>query len=173
MSLKNTTQKFGSVSKFFHWTIFLCVSAQIYFVWVFKDMYWHKAIGATVLLLAIFWLIWRMFNVVPTPKPGPNNWQYYAAKIAHNLLFACIILLPISGIIMGMAFNRSFDWFGIYTITPFSFIPQNETFGGYFSLAHTIIGYSLVALVSVHILGALKHHFFDKDDVLKRMLPFQ
>jgi cytochrome b561 len=171
MSFKNTTQQFGTLSKFFHWTIFLCITAQIYFVWLFKNMFWHKSIGATVLILAIFWIIWRMFNVLPTPKPGANNWQYYAAKITHTLLLICIVLLPISGIIMGMANNRSFDWFGIYTVNPLSFIPQNETFAGYFGWMHTIVGYTLVTLVSLHILGALKHYFIDKDDVLKRMLP--
>jgi cytochrome b561 len=55
---------------------------------------------------------------------------------------------------------------------PASFIPQNETFAGYFSLAHTVIGYGLVGLVCIHILGALKHLFIDKDDVLRRMLPW-
>ncbi len=171
MIFKNTSRKFGAISKLFHWTIFVCITAQLYFVWLFKDMFWHKSIGASVLLLGILWIIWRQFNVLPTPKPGPENWQYFAAKITHNLLFACIILMPVTGIIMGMANNRPLDWFGIYTIMPASFIPQNETFGGYFSLAHTIIGYSLAGLVSLHILGALKHHFIDKDDVLKRMLP--
>ncbi len=71
-------------------------------------MFWHKSIGATVLILAIFWLIWRRYNVLPTPKPGPSSWQYYAAKIAHGLLLTFIVLLPISGIIMGMAAGRIF-----------------------------------------------------------------
>ncbi|MGA2655249.1 MAG: cytochrome b [Gammaproteobacteria bacterium] len=172
MCIKNTTQKFGILSKFFHWTIFLCITAQLYYVWLFKDMFWHKSIGALVLILGILWIIWRFFNILPTPKPGPESWQYYAAKITHNLLLLCIILLPVTGIIMGMANNRPLDWFGIYTIMPASFIPQNETFAGYFSLAHTVIGYGLVGLVCIHILGALKHLFIDKDDVLRRMLPW-
>ena len=30
----------------------------------------------------------------------------------------------------------------------------------------------LFALATLHILAALKHHFWNKDDVLTRMLPF-
>lgn len=171
MQLKNTFQKFGAVSKCFHWIIFLCITAQIYYVWIFKDMFWHKSIGALVLILGILWIIWRLFNIVPSPKHGPTHWQYYAAKITHNLLLVCILLLPLSGIVMGMANNRPLDWFGLYTIMPASFIPQNETFAGYFSLMHTVVGYALVALICFHLLGVLKHFFIDKDDVLKRMLP--
>lgn len=172
MHIKNTASQFGAVTKFFHWTIFVCICAQLYYVWLFKDMFWHKSIGVLVLFLGVLWIIWRLFNISPTAKPGPSSWQYYVAKITHQLLLLCIVLLPVTGIIMGMANNRPLDWFGIYTLTPASFIPQNEAFAGYFSLTHELIGYTMVALICIHILGALKHVFIDKDDVLKRMLPF-
>ncbi len=183
MSFKNTTHTFGSISKLFHWLIFVLFTAQLYFIWIFYGlsqddptrgnyMFLHKSFGATILILAVLWIIWRWINVHPTPIPNTNNWQNKLARMTHALLLIGLVLLPLSGILMGMAGGRDLNWFGIYILKPFSFMPQNEMIGGALNTAHTVIGYSLIALICLHIVGALLHHFYYKDAVLKRMLPF-
>ncbi len=182
MDFKNTPAKFGVVSKTFHWLIFVMITAQLYFIWMFetlsKDdpgrgnfMFLHKSMGATILVIAILWIIWRLFNVLPTPRPHARSWQHYLAKTVHTLLLIGIVVLPITGILMGMASGRSLDWFGVFTLNPASFIPQNDTLAGLLRDAHIVIAFSIIGLVGMHIVGALVHHFAYKDDVLKRMLP--
>lgn len=183
MQIKNTHERFGVVSKTFHWLIFILITLQFYLIWTFESMlkinpargtymFFHKSVGLTILLVAIAWIIWRRFNVLPTPLPNQYSWQHYLAKTTHILLLIGIVAMPLTGIVMGMAAGRSLDWFGIYTITPFSFVPHNDVLAGRLKLTHEIIATALVGLVILHTLGALVHHFIYKDNVLRRMLPF-
>ena len=52
-------------------------------------------------------------------------------------------------------------------------LPKNDDWFVVFQLLHKVFAYTLLALIVLHIAGALKHRFYDKDprnDVLRRML---
>ena len=181
MQIKNTTERFGAVSKVYHWLIFALITLQFYLIWMFETlskldlsrgnyMFFHKSVGATILLLAIMWIIWRRYNVLPKPFPKQNSWQHHLAKFVHIALFTTIIAMPVTGLFMSMAAGRGLDYFGLFTIAPF--IPHNEVLAGYLKSAHIIIAWVLVGLVVLHALGALVHHVIYKDNVMRRMLPF-
>lgn len=183
MQLKNTYTHFGAITKLLHWSIFILIATEFFLIWTRDFMavdnplqgtyiFLHKAIGVTILLIAIFWIIWRLFNVLPAAMPKKNNWERPLAKLIHNLLLASIVILPIVGILMSFSNGRGVDWFGIVTMTPPAFFPPNETWAGIFRGAHEYIAYTMIALVALHAAGALVHHFIYKDTVLRRMLPF-
>ena len=83
----------------------------------------------------------------------------------YVLLFA----MPLSGWLMSSAKNYSVSWFGAFTWP--NLIAPNETAFGYFRALHHLLSDALFAIASLHVLAALKHHFWNKDDVLVRMLP--
>ncbi|HLF67321.1 MAG TPA: cytochrome b [Gammaproteobacteria bacterium] len=183
MQFKNTPDRFGMISKSFHWLMFVLISVQLYLIWTFETlqntdpsrglyMHFHKSVGVTILLVGILWIIWRMRNIHPMPLPSRGSWQHRLAGITHNLLLLGVIAMPISGLFMSLTAGRNVDWFSIYTLTPPAFIPVNEVWAGNFKLAHQLIATALIALVCLHVAGALVHHFIYKDRVLKRMLPF-
>jgi cytochrome b561 len=169
MQLKNNQYRFGTITKTFHWLVFLLVCAQFALAWVFDNMFIHKAIGFTLLPLVILWVIWRFFNIQPRPQ-NAKGWQKPAASITHNLLLLGVFALSVSGIFMSVANGRPVQWFNLYTLEPF--MAKNEQLAGYFKLSHEYIAYALIGLVTLHVAGALLHHFYYKDQVLKRMLPF-
>lgn len=182
MRIKNTFERFGVVSKTFHWLVFVLITVQLYLIWMFETltktdptrgtyMFLHKSVGATILLVAILWIIWRRFNVLPMAMPQPHSWQHRLAKFTHISMLIAIVALPISGLFMSMAAGRGLDWFGIFTIAPFGFIPHSETLAGQFKVTHQIIATILIGLVTLHVIGALVHHFIYKDNVLRRMWP--
>ncbi|MBC8026355.1 MAG: cytochrome b [Steroidobacteraceae bacterium] len=178
MTLRNTTRAWGTLSKSLHWIIVLLILAQP-LIANYADslsgpakigpLSLHKSIGITILALAIFRLVWRLAN--PVPSTGElKTWERVLAKLSHLLLYALIFAMPLTGWMMSSARNFPVSWFNFVQLP--DFVQPNR---GTYDLMHDLHGALFAVLVVVallHIAGALKHHFIDKNDVLKRMLPF-
>ena len=132
---------------------------------------WHKAAGITVLFLSVARLAWRLTHR-PPPLPAMPGWQIGAAHALHWLFYALIILMPLSGWIFSSAAEKRWPltFFGLFNI-PYLPIAQSPHGGDKAAAFHTYAGYIMAALVVVHIAAALKHHYFERDRTLARMLP--
>ncbi len=183
MTLRNTTRSWGAISKSLHWLIVLLIITQ----WVimqraealqeakklaqFADAVgWHKSIGMTVLMLAIIRLVWRWANPVPTLDGLAKGWERALAKLSHVLLYALIFAMPLSGWLMSSARGFSVSWFSQFT-WPDLVSRDTALYEQLKDLHHTLFA-ALVVVALLHIAGALKHHFIDRNEVLRRMLPF-
>ena len=175
MTFRNTTRSWGSLSKALHWIIVVLIINQ----WiiaeraaqlppkslaVLKALWWHKSFGITILVLAVIRLAWRWMNPVPDLTAETRPWERVLAKISHVLLYALIFAMPLSGWAMSSAHNYSVSWFKLFQF-PDLVAPAEETFHQMHDLHHLLFDVQRGD-------GALKHHFIDKNDVLKRMLPF-
>jgi cytochrome b561 len=109
-------------------------------------------------------------NPVPDLAAETRPWERVLAKISHLLLYALIFALPLSGWLMSSAKNFPVSWFNLLLL-PDLVAPNEALFEQLRSLHHTLFAV-LVAVAAVHVAGALKHHFIDRNDVLRRMLPF-
>lgn len=176
--LKNTTKRFGSITKPLHWLIFILIPTQFYLVWSLSDnspltplyMMLHKSIGFTLIFLGILFFIWHIANVKPLPPVTQPRWQYIISKAVHHTLFLLIILMPIIGYLLTCADGKPINFFGLFTIH--CLISPNDHLGNIMFSTHQTIAFIILALVGIHFLAALYHHFICKDNVLKRMLPF-
>ncbi len=133
----------------------------------------HKSMGLTILALSLLRLAARFTQGVP-PLPGHmTSFERLLARVTHVGLYAVMILVPLSGWVMVSASPLGLPtmWFGLFEWPHLPFATSRETSGAA-SEAHEIMAFLGVALFLLHVGGALKHHFFDKDDVLARMLPF-
>jgi cytochrome b561 len=180
MSVRNSTRSWGSISKALHWIIVLLIINQ----WVIgmradslplglaklQALAWHKSFGITILALAVVRLAWRWMNPVPDLSAETRPWERVLAKISHLLLYALIFALPLTGWLMSSAKNYPVSWFGLVQL-PDLVAPGEALFQQMRGLHHKLFA-ALVAVAGLHIAGALKHHFIDRNDVLKRMLPF-
>lgn len=178
MTLQNSTERFGALTKLLHWTIFILFLGQ-YFL-VYRREYFpkdspeklqyillHKSIGVVLLLLAFFMLAWRHVGQRPLPLNG-NSLERYLAKITHILLYLCMLIMPLSGILMSLYAGYSVSVFGLFNL-PFA-LTKNEALGNVMYTTHVWTSYAVIGLVSLHVLAALFHHFVRKDKVLTRML---
>ena len=129
----------------------------------------HKSFGALVLVLIFIRIINRFIFKAPALPATLVKWEKIAAHLGHAGLYLLMIAVPLSGYLMSNSFGYPVHFFGIEL--PF-LIEKNLELGGFFAEAHEISAFSLLGLVAIHVLGALKHRFFDKpeNDVLKRML---
>jgi cytochrome b561 len=178
MHLKNTLTRYGAVAQLFHWAIVALVITQFVLanraeglspVAKIGVLATHKSVGITILGLALLRLTWRLFNPVPPLPAGAPRWQDRAAHVSHFLLYALLFITPVLGWLMSSARNFSVSWFGLVTLP--DFIPPSKAAYQTLHAAHEFLAKSLAVIAVVHAAAALKHHFFDRNDVLRRMLP--
>lgn len=128
----------------------------------------HKSIGILVAAALVLRIIWRLANPTPQPEPGGHRYEQLASRFAHLALYLLMIVIVCSGYLISTADGSSisvFDWFEVSaTVTS---IPEQEDVAG---RVHEYLAYALVALVTLHAVAALKHHFVNKDNTLRRML---
>jgi cytochrome b561 len=129
---------------------------------------WHKWIGTTVFLLTCARLGWRWVRPPPPPVAMPD-WQRQAAVVAHLLLYALLLLVPISGWLYSSATGVQVVYLGLVPLP--DLVPNNKALAAVLKATHVTLNFTLFALVCVHAAAALKHHFVDRDPVLTRMLP--
>jgi cytochrome b561 len=130
----------------------------------------HKSFGMTILTLAVLRLLWRLFNRPPELPPGMTTIERKLARATHVLFYVLLFVMPLTGWMMSSAKNYSVSWFDLFTWP--NLIGPNEQAFNILRTTHDTLSWLLFAVALLHILAALKHHFWNKDDVLKRMLPF-
>jgi cytochrome b561 len=177
--IKNTNETFGTIAKLFHWVTVGLFCYLFYLAITMTGMEWspetkalygeHKQYGVIVLGLVILRLIWKFMNATPQQQAGTAGWKIFLAKLTHFALYIIMLGFPISGMLMSMSGNHPIIFFG-YEIP--NFIGENKSISEITKTIHGLLEYITYGVVGLHVVGALYHHFIEKDNVLKRMLPF-
>jgi cytochrome b561 len=185
---QTVSQRYSLPAIVIHWIVAALVLTNIALAlsvdslpesWQRPDIDLHKSFGITVLGLAVLRLLWRLSHK-PPPLPPYAPWERLAAHAAHWTLYALIFLMPISGWLHDSAFKDAAKHpLVLYGVIPWFRIGlvQNqdpatkEYLHGLFGQIHTSLAYVIYAMVAVHVAGALKHQFLDKQPELQRMLP--
>jgi len=178
--LKNTKTSYGYISIIMHWVMALIifglfglglymVELSYYDAWYKGSLDLHKSIGMVLVALLLTRVCWTVFNI--KPKSAVNNaskLEINAAHFAHIALYLLMTALMFSGYLISTADGRDISVFGLVAVPASSIAIENqEDIAG---SIHNILAWSLVLLASAHGLAAIKHHFINKNDTLKRML---
>lgn len=170
--------RYSPVSLTLHWLIAALVAAQIVLITAHEaadgpDPYigWHKSVGLLILVLTLARLAWRAFNpAIPLPADMPR-WQKLLARATHVLFYVVLLVMPLTGWLASSAAGREIAWFGLFNWPLLPIGGGREAAGGFMDV-HELVVKGLYVLIALHVIGALKHHFVDRDNVLHRMLPF-
>ena len=130
---------------------------------------WHKWAGVTAFILLAIRLLWR---ATPRPPALPASMSAAAQRMAHLghlALYGLMIAIPLSGWLMSSAKGFQTVYFGVLPIP--DLLAKNPELGELLATLHGGLNLLLALTVLGHAAAALKHHFVDKDDVLRRMLP--
>lgn len=131
----------------------------------------HASIGISILVLSLGRLAWRMINPPPALPTTMKSWEVLLSRISHWSFYALMIGLPLSGL---MAFSHQLPKEAIlggtqlFGVLP---VPALPDVGGYGRNLHSLASNVGEALIILHVLAALKHQFWDKDQLLRRMSP--
>ena len=128
----------------------------------------HKSFGITVLMLVGLRLVWRLATKHPPELPGPA-WQRRSASVVHGLLYVMMFVVPLSGWLFNSAANSALQWFGLFHVP--ALWGADPAMKHLAREVHEDGFWILAALVGLHVAAALKHHYFDHDETLRRMLP--
>ena len=177
MSLRNSADSFGSISRILHWTMALGVIFMLALGNRIADMKpdlstlylygVHKTLGIVILTLAVLRLIWHRISPPPHPLGPPSAWGTVAARAAHALIYGLLITIPLSGWFASSATGidvMMFDRWTLPAIAPVSELWETRGFA-----VHAILTKALFGLILVHMLGALKREI-DGDGTLTRMI---
>lgn len=174
--LKNSVNQFGLVAILLHWITAVVVlglfavgwwmvELNYYSEWYRIAPHWHKSTGLLLAGVVVLRLIWKLANAKPKALGQP--WEQKAASVAHALLYILMLAIFCSGYLISTADGRGIDIFDWVTVPSMGqlFEDQEDIAG----LVHEYLAYGLIGLVLLHALAALKHHFVDKDETLRRM----
>ena len=182
MQLKNSEDRYGIVTQLLHWAIVALIIVQYVLAEkaeelprsspsLIETLGLHKSFGMTILLLAVLRLIWRLMNPVPKVPSTMPRWQQLGAHISHFALYALLFAAPILGWLMSSARGFSVSYFGMFTFP--DLVARDRPLYDILHEAHEIAAKLIFVIAILHALAALKHHFIDKDNVLRRMLPLK
>lgn len=127
----------------------------------------HKAVGVVFLI----WVIARLINAAirqKMPALSQPKWQVAVTHLVHFGLYACMIAMPVVGILMSVYSGRPVDVFGIFSIPVF--VSPNRQMAELFNELHTeVIFPLLLLLIGLHVMAAIYHQVILKDGLINRM----
>ena len=126
----------------------------------------HKSLGLTVLALIVFRILWRITHTPPAALSSYKAIEKKVAKSTHHSLYLLMLAVPVTGLTMAINSKYGVKWFGIDVIAGL----DNKPLRDFFECTHEFVGIVLLVLIGIHLLGALKHKFIDKDDTMSRMI---
>lgn len=130
---------------------------------------WHKWAGVSLFALIVVRLLWRATHAAPPLPAQMPALQRLAANATHWALYALMVAVPLSGWLMSSAKGFQTVWFGVLPLP--DLVAKDAALGDLLQDVHEALNLTMLGLVLLHAVAALKHHFIDRDDVLTRMLP--
>ena len=174
------TTHYSRIAVVLHWVITLLIALNFIAAWVAEDMPKaekmqvmgnHKAIGLTILALTAVRILWRLMHKVPPLSSSLSAWEVALARVVHALFYFLMLFIPITGWGMVSGSGKPVSWFGLFDV-PALPVAGNKVLGGIFHESHEVLAIVMLGLIGLHVLGALKHQVFDRDDTMARMVPF-
>jgi len=175
MLFRNTQLQYGIVAVLLHWVMAilligllalgLYMQALPISLEKLKLYGWHKEYGFLALWLVLIRLGWRITST--TPYLLLPMWEKLAARTVHGLFYVLMLGLPITGWVITSAAGLPASFFGLWVL-PTIVSPSEET-RYLFQAIHRWLSYGLIGLIILHTSAAFKHHFVNRDDILRRM----
>lgn len=179
MALRNTRSGFGLVAILFHWLAAVLAAGlfasglwmtalDYYDPWYNRAPDLHRSFGVVLFAVLGLRLIWRALNPAPAPEPGIRRWEHVAAVVVHWAMYLLLFAIIAAGYLLSTVDGRSIEVFGLLSVP--SLYSGGDNLEDLAGAIHYWLAMLLAGLVGLHTLGALKHHFWDRNRTLVRMV---
>ncbi len=185
--MDGTPTAYGRVAQAFHWVsvcllIFL-VAIGLYCSWVGDGPVrsylldsWHKPIGLLMIVLTVLRLGWRAMQPSIPAAAGLVEWEVYLSRVTYWALYAVLLAMPLSGLLMSQGAGRPTSFFGLFELPQMLWVdpalkPREQV--NYFLgkwLHESVFEWALYLIVFLHVLGAVKHRYLDGDRTFLRRM---
>lgn len=176
-----TASRYGIPLITLHW-LMLALIVAVYACIELRELYpkgsairealktWHYLLGLTVFGLVWLRVLARLAGQVPPIVPSPPQWQLRVAHVFEFAIYAFVIVMPVIGWLSVSAEGKPVSLFGLELPR---LIGENKSLAKKLEDVHGLIGNVGYALIGIHVLAALIHHYVQRDNTLRRMLPGQ
>lgn len=177
MRLLNTTDKYGFFSILLHWLtaglVFFLFASGLYMTSL--DYYdpgyhywptWHKQLGVVLAAIFVLRLLLKLIQSKPKPLMTHEKWEVTLAKLTHVLIYLMLATILLTGYLIATSKGEVVNFFGWFEVPALWAIEKNADWVGQ---VHLYVAIGLIALVVLHVLGAIKHSVIDRDKTLGRM----
>jgi cytochrome b561 len=191
MGLKNSKTGWGWPARLLHWSIagliLFMLGVGFYMVEIIGDdliqryqlTQTHKSWGFVVFSLALIRVVWRLVNPTPAMPAGMSRLERAAAHGAHLALYVLMIALPVTGWLMASAspLNDAGAYpmqvknmvFGLFEL-PDPIAPGDKALSDRLADLHAYLALAMAVLLSIHAAAAIRHQFFKRDGLIRRMI---
>ena len=172
-------EKYHISIRILHWLMALMIISLLivgfYMKGIDKELFsrgifyhFHKSFGVVVLFLVAIRIFFRLIkSTPPLPEAIPDKIKKLAHRV-HYLLYLLMFIMPLSGYLMSNFYGYRVRLFDVKM--PY-LVEKNVELGAFFAKTHQVLGFVFVFVITLHVLGVIKHRFFDEkeNDVLPRM----
>ena len=178
--MTKTETRYSATAMLLHWAIALLLVANFALgersedlakgselAWV---MQLHKSIGITILVLTL----WRLGLRLVTPRPAKvadSPLLQFASKAVHWGFYAIMLIVPLSGWLVISTSKTPTPLF-VFDLVPWPLLPNfGREVHEIGEEVHAILAKSMIPLLALHLIGAVRHQFFMRDGLMERMVP--
>ncbi len=178
MAIRNSSDHFSLVTRVLHWVTVVLVFAALVLgnrianmevsLSALKFFAYHKTVGITVLALIVARMLWHWLTRPPASVPSGVGWQVRLAKAVHRGFYVLLVAMPLTGWVASSATGVDTVVFGRWTLPAIG--PVSERWEEVGFVVHGAIAKVLIAVILLHIAGALYHAIIKRDGTLRRMV---
>ena len=170
---------YDGVAKAFHWLVVAMLIVQysvaLVLAWFLPKSAedglatWHFSMGSSILVVMLARLAWRLTHTPPPPPKDLSPRLQRLSRATHWIFYAVLIVLPVLGWAAASFHGARVSLAGIIPLP--MLVPKDDPFGKAMATVHPVIAISLLAVIALHVAGALYHALVKHDGVIQRMLP--
>ena len=175
--MERNTQRYTRLAIVLHWLMALLIIGM-WIVGLLIDeipkgplrvttISWHKWVGITIMFLWLARSLWRISHRPPELNVQMPAWQTKIMHFTHIALYLLMLTIPVTGWLMSSAKGYTVNYFGWFELP--DLVEPDKALGHTLKEVHELLANSTMALIALHIAGAIKHQFIDKDGLLLRM----
>jgi len=181
MNWRNDKTRYGALSIGIHWLMLLLLAA-VYVFMELRELFpkgsdpreamkaWHFMLGLSVLIVVALRLAMVVTSPAPRIEPDPPGWQKLSAKVMHLALYVLMIGMPLLGWLILSGEAKPIPFFGLQLP---ALMGENKQWAEWVQEIHEVGGTVGYVLIGLHAAAALFHHYFVRDNTLRRMLPMR
>jgi len=172
--------RYSRVAIWLHWIIAVLILANLFLGFFHESfgeaaeapmMITHMSVGVIVLGLSLLRFLWRLGHWPPPFDPVLKGWEVFLARLTHALFYVLMILLPLSGWAIVSTGDRPVPFLGLFAIAALPVARGREAHDA-FEEWHELLALVMIALILLHVAGALKHHLQGHRHLTGRMAPW-
>lgn len=171
--------RYDSVARAFHWLVVAMLVVQYSVALLLASILpksaedaliaWHFSMGSSVCVVMLARLAWRLTHPAPPPPADLSPGLQLLSRATHWTFYAGYVVLPVLGWAAASADGARVKLAGLIPLP--MLVPKDDPFGKAMQTVHPAVAITLLAVIALHVAGALYHAFVKRDGVVGRILP--